>query len=438
MCSPKHHKPNMNGFPRLFRFLVVVAAAVLPTACAFNAAKGPVGVSSPSPAELYKAGNGLQTRWAGFENPKAVKGGGGKANAGAKGHAAESLKAGESKTLLDVQGCGIVRRIWMTLHPRGPQMMRALRLDMYWDGADAPAVSAPLGDFFGHVFGRMAPLDSELFASPEGRSLNCVIPMPFRTAAKIVLTNDSDEDVLYLFYEVDFVLQDTPQDKDTLYFHAYWRRERYTTLGEDFEILPAVHGKGRYLGANVGVILHPDYTGWWGEGEVKIYLDGDRDYPTLNNSGTEDYVGTAWGQGVFQSRCQGAILADGELGHYAFYRYHIPDPVYFDKDCRVTIQQMGNDTKEAVLRMVDKGIPITPVLVDHGGAEKFLPLLDGRHSPDLKQDPEPGGYVCYLRRDDVSAVAYFYLDSPVNGLPGIAPLKERIEAIPEKNPPRSN
>jgi hypothetical protein len=98
---------------------------------------------------------------------------------------------------------------------------------------------------------------------------------------------------------------------------------------------------------------------------------------------------------------------------------------------------MGNDTKEAVLKMIEKGTPIKPVLVDHGGAEKFLPLLDGKHPPDLAQDSTPGGYVCYLRRDDVSAVAYFYLNSPVNNLPEITSVQKRTEAIPEKNPPPS-
>lgn len=419
-------KPDNNApaGPRrcaIFKFVVAVILAAMPIT--FEA------------AELYEAGDGLQTRWAGFENPTAGKGDGGKINSRFKGHAAESIKAGETKTLLDVAGCGTVRRIWMTLYPRDPRMMRALRLQMYWDGADKPAVSAPLGDFFGDVLGRMIPFENELFSNPEGRSLNCLIPMPFRTRARITLTNDSSQDVLYLFYDIDFVLQDKLHDKAMLYFHAYWHRQRFTTLGSDFDILPTVHGQGRYLGANFGVVINPDYTGWWGEGEVKIYLDGDKDHPTLNNSGTEDYIGTAWGMGMFQNRYQGSLIADPRLGQYTFYRYHIPDPVFFQKDCRVTIQQMGGDRKEAVLKMIKKGIPITPVLVDHGGAGKFMLLFDGKHSPDLEQDATPGGYVCYLRRDDISAVAYFYLDSPVDNLPEIASVDERTEDIPAHNPP---
>ena len=416
------------------RCLFGLACLILPAACIQQATEGSHPVARSGATELYKAGTGRLTRWAGFENPTAEQGQGGKANSGAKGHAAESIEAGTTKTLLDFKGCGTIRRIWLTLHPRDPQMLRALHLRMYWDGAGKPAVSVPLGDFFGHILGRMGPFENDLFSSPEARSFNCFIPMPFRTGAKITLTNDSKEDVLYLFYDVDFELQDQPHDADTLYFHAYWHRERYTTLGRDFEIMPEVRGRGRYLGAHVGVITHPDYTGWWGEGEVKIYLDGDTKYPTLNNSGTEDYIGTAWGQGVFQHRYQGALEADSELGHHTFYRYHIPDPVYFEQSARVTIQQMGNDTKENVIKMVEKGIPIVPNLVDHGGYRKLWLLLDGKNSPDINQDPTPGGYACYLRRDDVSAVSFFYLDSPTDNLPEIAPVEKRIEAIPEKNP----
>jgi len=395
------------------RCLLALAGFVFPAACARQITAEPKPAIHSGITELYQDGGGRQTRWAGFENPTAAKGAGGKANSGWKGHAAEALKAGETKILLNVSGCGTVRRIWMTFHPREPRLIRSLLLRMYWDGSARPAVSVPLGDFFGHILGRMAPFENELFSSPEGRSFNCFVPMPFSTGAKITLSNDSNEDVPYLFCDIDFELQPWPHEKGTLYFHAYWHRERYTTLGRDFEILPTIHGRGRYLGAHVGIITHPDYTGWWGEGEVKIYLDGDQDYPTLNNSGTEDYVGTAWGQGIFQHRYQGALLGDSQLGHYTFYRYHIPDPVYFAKDCRVTIQQMGNDTKEAVLKMIEKGTPIKPVLVDHGGAEKFLPLLDGKHPPDLAQD------------------------STVNNLPEITSVQKRTEAIPEKNPPPS-
>lgn len=419
--------------PVLLHLVLLVTATVILLPACNNTMPASITREPGNILPIYQAGTGRLTRWAGFENPQALKGQGGTANSGWKGRATESVRAGETKTLLDVTGCGTVRRIWMTLHPREPRLLRSLHLQMYWDGADQPAVSAPLGDFFGQILGRMAPFENEFFSSPEGRSLNCLIPMPFRRSARITLTNESNEDVPYLFYEVDFELQDKPHDQDTLYFHAYWHRERYTTLSRDFELMPKVTGRGRYLGAHVGVMVNPDYTGWWGEGEVKIFLDGDTTHPTLNNSGTEDYIGTAWGQGRFQHRYQGALAADDKLGHYTFYRYHVPDPVYFDRDVRVTIQQMGNDSKENVLKMIERGVPLIPVIVDHGGADKFRLLLDGQNPPSLADDPLSGGYVCYLRRDDVSAVSFFYLDRPTNELPAISAVETRIEGIPAKS-----
>jgi hypothetical protein len=136
---------------------------------------------------------------------------------------------------------------------------------------------------------------------------------------------------------------------DVLYFHASWRRESPTKVGRDFEILPRVEGKGRFLGANVGVLADPKNLGWWGEGEVKMYLDGDTEYPTLIGTGTEDYIGTGWGQKPFAGRYQGCYVSDDEAHIYSFYRYHVPDPVYFEKSARVTIQQIGGTSKKNVL-----------------------------------------------------------------------------------------
>jgi hypothetical protein len=116
---------------------------------------------------LYRAGTGRLIRWAGFENPTAAPGQGGQANSGRKGSAAQSIHSGETKVLLDTQGCGTIRRIWLTLHPRNPRMLRALHLRMNWDGADRSAVSVPLGDFFGHILGRIAPFENEFISQPS-------------------------------------------------------------------------------------------------------------------------------------------------------------------------------------------------------------------------------------------------------------------------------
>ena len=263
---------------------------------------------------MYRLPAGIETRWASPENPTGARGAGGKENAGRKGRPAVPIAAGESLTLAEVKGSsGTVRRIWATVSDRSPQMLRGLKIEMFWDGAAAPAVSAPFGDFFGIGLGRIVPFQSALFSSPEGRSFNTVVPMPFRKGMKIVVTNESGKSLEAIFYDVDYTLGDA-HGEDTLYFHAHWRRERPTALQKDYEMLPRLEGKGRYLGANFGVIADQQLyqKTWWGEGEVKVYLDGDRELPTLNGTGTEDYIGTGYGQGAYSQLYQGCPVADGE------------------------------------------------------------------------------------------------------------------------------
>ena len=173
---------------------------------------------------LYEKPRGVKTRWFSFENTEAGRGRAGMENQGAKGHAFDDLAAGETRTLLNVGGSGTVCRIWLTVGDRGPEMLRSLRLDMFWDGADRPAVSAPLGDFFGVAHGRRTPFECALFSDPEGRSFNCFIPMPFRHGARITLTNELPRRLAHLFYDVDILLGEE-HSTETLYFHAHWRRE---------------------------------------------------------------------------------------------------------------------------------------------------------------------------------------------------------------------
>ena len=382
---------------------------------------------------LYRKPRNVVTRWSSFENPDGLKGRGGMENQGAKGHPSESVKAGESKTLLDIGGCGIIHRIWLGIDKhknRSPRMLRSIRIDMYWDRAKTPAVSAPLGDFFGVGLGKQAAFENALFSRPEGRSYNCYIPMPFHRAAKIVITNESDKDINGLYYEVDYVkfLIAPPHSEDMLYFHAYWRRERPTQLGRDFEILPKVKGAGRFLGTNIGVITDPNYENtWWGEGQVKVFLDGDSEYPTLVGTGTEDYIGTGWGQGLYVNRYQGSLIADPANRQWAFYRYHIPDPVFFNRDCRVTIPQMGGWSKQKVQEFQDRGVPIKPVTVH--SKDGLVKLLEKSPPVPLDDPCVPDGWCNFYRQDDYSAVAYFYLDSPENGLPPLAPVAERIAGL---------
>jgi hypothetical protein len=368
--------------------------------------------SSVAAQTLYEMPEGVETRWASGENPTGEKGRGGQANGGRKGSPTVPIKAGESRVLAEAKGTsGTVRRIWMTFPDRSPRMLRSLRIDIYWDGSKTPAVSAPLGDFFGVGLGRMVTFQSALFSNPEGRSFNCFIPMPFKTGMRIVMTNESREDLGELFYDVDYTVGDR-HDARTLYFHAHYRRENPTTLQRDYEILPRVEGRGRYLGTNIGVIVNQKefFNTWWGEGEIKIYLDGDRELPTLVGTGTEDYVGTAWGQGQYAHLYQGSPVADEGANRWCFYRYHVPDPVYFYRDVRVTMQQIGYLADHSRGGLVREG-------------RKLYRAGPGLVEKDIRTDGK------FERADDWSSCAYFYLDRPENNLPRLDPVEKRTEGL---------
>jgi hypothetical protein len=371
--------------------------------------------------ELFTLPPEIEPRWATCENPAGEKGRACRGNDGRKRAPCTVLKAGASLTLAEVSGRGgMVRRIWITIPDRTPKMLRGVRIEMYWDGAARPAVSAPLGDFFGHALGRMSTFQNALFSSPEGRSFNCCIPMPFRTGMKIVAVNESDAELPGFYYEVDYTLGDV-HGSDTLYFHAYWHREAKTVMRQDFEFLPRIAGRGRYLGVNVGVIADKaTYLEiWWGEGEVKVYLDGDTTHATLCGTGTEDYIGTGWGQGQYANLYQGCPLADWDRMQYGFYRLHLPDPVYFRKDIRVTIQQIGCCDGSLCAKMRDVG----------------LQLVHGDSKVDMAKTIADKSWALFERQDDWSSCAYFYLDRAENGLPALAPVVDRIAGLwPEPSP----
>ncbi|HMP77290.1 MAG TPA: DUF2961 domain-containing protein [Kiritimatiellia bacterium] len=365
--------------------------------------------------DLFMLARNVQTRWASPENPTAGKGQACVGNDGRKRRGCISLRAGESATLLDLRNTsGTVRRIWITIDDRSAKMMRGLRFEACWDGASKPAVSAPLSDFFSLGLGKMATFQSALFASPEGRSFNCYVPMPFRTAARIVVCNESDTHLTMFFYDIDCTVGDI-HPEDAGYLHAHWRRENPTTLRRDYEILPAVRGRGRFLGCNIGVIANTGlyFKSWWGEGEVKMYLDGDTANPTLCGTGTEDYIGTAWGQGQYASLYQGCHLADHDKYHYCFYRLHVPDPVWFQTDIRVTMQQLGCWDHASLSQMAGNG----------------LSLMLGDTAVDMQARVREKSSGLFERQDDWSSCAWFYLDQPASGLPELAPVAERVAGL---------
>ena len=348
-----------------------------------------------APTAIYTLKD-LQSRAASAENPQALKGQGGTTANGIKGSPAiKDFKSGSTEVLLDQKGPGKVRHIWCTSKPRRPEHLRNIVLRMYWEGHEVPSVEVPLSDFFGVAHGASVPMYSQYIYTQEGRGLNCFFPMPFASHARITVTNESDDDLDYFFYQVDFTLGDEVTDEDGR-FHASFYREDPTVYGRDFVMMETEGARGVYMGAVIGVrSLAP---GWWGEGEVKMYIDGDDQYPTICGTGMEDYIGSAWGLDTHNTPVQGAPLSTAEFA--SLYRFHIYDPVYFQNDIRVTVQQMGSDLKEKALAL-------------YGDSLVFSSKNHPRRRPD-------DGY--YLRSEDVCATAYWYQ----------WPLQKKRRPLPDK------
>jgi hypothetical protein len=277
-----------------------------------------------------------------FENPTGGRGAGGTAHGGRKGKPNMRLRAGESVVLADIEGPGTIRHIWMTIPPAPPEIMRSLWIEVFYDGLDEPSVSVPFVDFFGLPHGRPVEHHSALTAVQEGRGFNSYVPMPFGQHVRIVATNGGPRSII-LYYQVDYTL--SPLDDRAGYLHVGFRRENPTVQKRDFVIVDGLEGPGRFLGCAIGVRVI-DAGDWYGEGEVKVYRDGDDELPTICGTGLEDYVGSAWGMGAHSAPYGGAPLVIGERGpdqpeFVTFYRWHVLDPIMFATDLRVTIQQIG-------------------------------------------------------------------------------------------------
>ncbi len=398
-----------------------------------------VSLATPPPS-------GVQTRWSTPENPSGAPGRGNMTNRGAKGHAWDAIPAGASLALLDTTGSGRVTRIRLTLQNRSPSLLRSLRFEVFWDGEKTPAIRSPLGDLFGTAFGLTPRFENAYMADPEEHSLLLQLPMPFRTGARIVITNDGSVDESQIYWEVDWEKNEAPAP-ESLYLHAFWRRAQ-PPVGEDFDILPAVHGRGRFLGAVVGVQANPVYalpgrnhdtkTFWWGEGEVRMFVDDPGvqlqgpaaavAHPTLAGTGGEDYFGTAWGIGHFTTMQAGCTVADPASLRWSCYRFHAPDPVWFHQGIRVAIQQIGGSPIAEARAIAARGAPMEVVAVD--GA-RYTRLLDEPHPPQIQDSGFPEGWVLYHRSDDWSAVAFFYLDSPTDDLPVMQAEQERVRTLPD-------
>lgn len=323
----------------------------------------PSGFSLDSIAQLRDE----RTRSITAENPDGAVGAGGQAEQdklgiGRKGSPClRDVESGSTATLADIDGPGTIRHIWITVPHETDAAATVLRdvvLRMYWDDEDDPSVEVPLGDFFCNGHASRTQIESmPIVVVPTG-GFNSYWPMPFRGSARIEIENQHPETLPAFFFQIDYALGEVPDD--AAYFHAQWRRENPTTMGEDFTIVDGVEGRGHFVGAYLAwTALHDD---WWGEGEMKAYIDGDDEFPTICGTGTEDYVGGAWcftdededgvrraqtystaflGYPQYDEGASASGMGQGRPPRHGMYRWHIPDPIHFREDIRVTIQQIG-------------------------------------------------------------------------------------------------
>ena len=257
------------------------------------------------------------------------------------------IAPGETRTLADVRGSGAIQHIWMTL--TGHWRHSILRI--YWDNQETPSVECPAGDFFACGWGQYAQISSLAVCVNPGSAFNCYWEMPYRSGFRMTMTNIAAQEMT-LYYQITFTETDVPDD--LAYFHAQFRRVNPLPYKQVYTILDGVRGQGQYVGAYMAWGVNNN--GWWGEGEIKFYIDGDDEYPTICGTGTEDYFCGSYNfdvgkdQGGYRefttpySGLAQVIRPDGlyrSQMRFGMYRWHITDPIRFERDLRVTIQALG-------------------------------------------------------------------------------------------------
>jgi hypothetical protein len=382
----------MNKFFLLILLLitgVIMQENVFSQESSFNG----LGMNLGNLSRLSKA----KTRSISAENFKGEKGKGGMATEGAGANYARDLGKGwkispyikvaakSIITIAEIEGPGAIQHIFMV--PLGSYRFYILRF--YWDGEETPSVEVPVGDFFACATGKYSQVSSLAVCVNPQNGFNCYWEMPFRKSCKITFENIDEKEVV-LAYQVDYTLTDIP--KDAAYFHAQFRRENPLPYKQDFVILDGVKGWGQYVGTYMMWGTHNN--GWWGEGEIKFFIDGDKDYPTICGTGVEDYFCGSYNfyhpktkdyqdfttpYTGFSQVMQLDPVNDSQQ-RFSLYRWHIMDPVRFDKDLKVTIQALGWRS---------------------GG--RYLPL-----------------------QDDISSVAFWYQTEPHAPFPQF-PDKDRLE-----------
>jgi hypothetical protein len=298
------------------------------------------------------------------------------------------IEPGQTFTLCDIKGSGAIQHIWMT--PTGHNRFSILRI--YWDGSDTPSVECPVGDFFASGWGPYGQISSLAVCVNPGNAYNCYWPMPFRKRCRITMENIANESMV-LYYQIDYALGKVADD--AAYFHAQFRRTNPLPYKQVYTIVDNIKGQGHYVGTFIAWGVNN--TGWWGEGEIKFYIDGDDQggWPTICGTGTEDYF---CGSYNFENRATKqyqdfstpytglqVIRPDGvyqSQQRFGLYRWHLPDPIRFKQDLRVTIQALG-----------------------WRSGRRYLPL-----------------------QDDISSVAYWYQTLPTAAFPKL-PDKDYLEIV---------
>jgi hypothetical protein len=300
-----------------------------------------------------------RTRSISPENFSGAKGAGGRAETGTGAPYARGLgmgwkispsvkvAPGETFTVADIEGPGAIQHIWLT----PTENWRFSILRFYWDDQEHPSIECPVGDFFGMSWAKYAPLVSLPVCVNPGSAFNCYWEMPFKQRARITLRNIGDAEMT-LYYQIDYT--ETAIPDDAAYLHAQFRRVNPLPRGEVYTIADGIQGWGHYVGTVMG--WGSNSRGWWGEGEIKFFIDGDGEFPTICGTGTEDYFCGSYnfdlglergGYTEFNTPYAGlhqVIRPDGRYSsqqRFGMYRWHVPDPIRFEHDLRVTIQALG-------------------------------------------------------------------------------------------------
>jgi len=259
------------------------------------------------------------------------------------------VNAGETATLMDVNGPGLIQHIWIAAETWN----RAQIIRFYWDGEETPSIEVPAPDFFAVGHEKIARVNSLAVVVNPQNAFNCYWPMPFRKQVKVTFTNESDKDLTLLAYQITYAETNIPDN--AAYLHAQWRRAR-TDIVNPYVILDGVRGKGRYVGTFLAWTQFE--KGWFGEGEIKFYMDGDGEFPTICGTGTEDYFCGSFGFAEpYTTAYVGTTLPSSDSAEppifWSLYRWHIQDPICYDRDLRVTIQALGWGTDGKFKKLSD-------------------------------------------------------------------------------------